>query len=151
MIVGSVFVMLGLASLVSVTLPKWTLDVTAESHLEAHPPQLAVDGRPLTFWAPESSASGVMNVYLPKRQFVRRVGLLNARNREQREHTARGYVIQLFSGSVLMTQVSGKFDARMDEPPWVWRTVDSRRIDKIVVRITGTRKQSPGLAEFRVE
>jgi hypothetical protein len=104
----------------------------------------------LTYWAPRG-LGGKLEFKLRKPSFVKRVGLLNARNRYQRGIGARSYAVELYSGADLVTEVTGDFDLRFDETPWIWREVDTPDVDKIIVRVNGASGHPAGLAEFRFE
>ncbi|MGC4069980.1 MAG: hypothetical protein QM784_36050 [Polyangiaceae bacterium] len=147
---GWSLVFVGLCLLASLPIHRRDCTISASSHRSSHRPDRAIDARPLTYWAPRG-LGGKLELKLRKPGFVKRVGLLNARNRHQRGIGARSYVVELYSGAELVTEVTGEFDLRYDETPWIWREVDTSDVDKIVVRVAGASGHPAGLAEFRFE
>lgn len=149
-IVGWSLIVFGLLSIGSLAF-RQRVKTAVSSYDSHHGPARLTDGRQFTFWAPKEDADGIVAFRLPARRFVTRVGLLNARSRYQRKYATQEYVIRLYSGDELVTQISGAFDNRLDEPTWVWRTVESEDIDRIELELTGAPGHTAGLSEFRYE
>jgi hypothetical protein len=127
------------------------ITVKANSARPTSPATNAVDGRPLTYWISNTHRTGRLDVKLRSPREIARVGLLNARNRYQKEHGSKSYSVQLYAGATLVTEVSGTFNTKVDEPPWIYRSVNSKDIDRIIVQLEPVMGGSAGLAEFRYE
>lgn len=118
-----------------------------DNHFEA---LNAVDANETTEWLLPDRAPGWIEVeVIPKRK-LKRVKLMNARNKPYADRATKEFHVDLLDGGKVVKSFDGQFDAYSAEP--TWRTLDAGvRADVVRIEIRSWFVSGGGLAEVQVE
>jgi hypothetical protein len=118
-----------------------------DNHFEA---PNAVDGNEVTEWLLPDRAPGWIEVEVIPRRTLKRVKLMNARNKPFADRATKEFHVDLLDRGKVVKSFDGQFDAYSAEP--TWRTLDAGiRADAVRVEVRSWFVTGGGLAEIQVE